>query len=278
MNELLKQKQGLNISVQILVFDDASENDVKQANRRLENERDVIYYEMERNVGRSSIRNRLAERADGSCLLFLDDDSKIIHQDFLKNYIDHWSDEAVVCGGRKYTKELPLKQYGLHWYYGRYKESKTAEQRAAKPYESFHSNNFVIPKKIWEKVPFDESLSQYGHEDTLLGYELKKNHIPVIHINNQVIHSQLDDNKDFLRKSKLAVENLKFLYDRGDQGFINSVKLLQTYHRIRKGGLKHVFAGYYKMKRNKWERHLINAEEPSLRIFNLYKLGYLCSL
>ncbi|MDZ7846780.1 MAG: glycosyltransferase [Owenweeksia sp.] len=262
----------------MVVFDDGSDTETLQANAWLKNDTEVRYRKMPENIGRSAIRNRLASLAQASYLLFLDDDSKVYRPDFLSRYLACREPSTVVCGGREYSKELPGEAFSLHWQYGHKKESRPARQKASHPYRAFHSNNFMIPRRVWQKLPFDESLQQYGHEDTLLGYGLQKAGFPVQHIDNPIIHAQLETNAQFLAKTRLAVQNLKLLYDRGEQGFNASVNLLRVYQRAKTLGLAIALAGLFKTQEETWEKNLSEGHSPSLRTFNLYKLGYLCSL
>lgn len=263
----------------IIFLDDGSDADFRKVNEWLKNEPRIKYNELGKNVGRAAIRNRLAASAMGEAILFLDDDSLIEHLDFISKYLDISEGKTVICGGRKYPENLPHKDYSLHWNYGKTQESKTAEERNQQPYEAFHSNNFLIPKKVWEEVPFDENLTQYGHEDTLLGYELSRQNFPVIHIDNEVIHGQLQNNPEFLDKTRVALENLNTLYHRGNGDFNNSVRILRTYDRLERFPvITKLLATLWQKKSEQWERKLSKSGKPSLWLFNLYKLCYLIYL
>jgi hypothetical protein len=48
---------------------------------------------------------------------------------------------------------------------------------------------------------FDEQFSEYGHEDTLFGNELKYRCIPIKHIDNAAEHLGLDNSKYFWKKA-----------------------------------------------------------------------------
>lgn len=278
--ELFRQRSALGAKarVQLVVMDDGSEEGYKAKNRWLQSEKDTIYKELEKNIGRAAIRNRLAEEASGQFLLFLDDDSRIIREVFLKTYLEAARESTVICGGREYSHELADPSFSLHHHYGKTKESRSAAERDRNPYAAFHSNNFLVPKKLLQNVPFDESLNHYGHEDTLFGFHLKRENVPVRHIDNPILHADLETNDEFLKKSRLALENLKTLYERKEAGFDEMVKILRAYRKLKSTGMRAPMAALFRTKRHNWEKHLLSAQEPSMRIFNLYKLGYLCSL
>lgn len=277
VREISLQAEKLPAKVEVVILDDASDEAFRKLNRTLKELPQVVIEELPENVGRAAIRNRLAEKSAGKLLLFLDDDSMPARPDFLKRYLDT-EVEAVCCGGRLYPAEDPGRDYRLHYTYGRFRESRPAEKRAVQPYRSFHSNNFLVRREVLLSNLFDENLRQYGHEDTFFAFQLKRNKIALSHIDNPVIHTQLETNKEFLMKTRQGVQNLKQLQQREEKDFINFIKLLKTAERVKKSGLEPVINKIYKRNHRKWEQLMLTSEKPSIRIFNLYKLGYLLSL
>lgn len=63
------------------------------------------------------------------------------------------------------------------------------------------TNNFVIQSEIFKQFPFHESLSGYGHEDTLLSFELKKAAIEITNIENPVINFEIETNAIYVKKT-----------------------------------------------------------------------------
>ena len=80
----------------------------------------------------------------------------------------------------------------FHWKYGSLREQSSVEQRNLKPYHSFMTNNFLIPKSIFLAIRFEEALTQYGHEDTLFGMELQRRGVPIVHLANPLRHGGLE--------------------------------------------------------------------------------------
>ncbi|PKP38904.1 MAG: glycosyltransferase family 2 protein, partial [Bacteroidetes bacterium HGW-Bacteroidetes-15] len=72
--DLLQQAREYNIDIEILVFDDASLSYYKKRNSGMASKSHIQYLEFDQNLGRSKIRNRLADFAKGNWLLFLDCD------------------------------------------------------------------------------------------------------------------------------------------------------------------------------------------------------------
>lgn len=262
---------------EILVMDDASDETFRAKNRLIDL-RHMRYIQLNENVGRAKIRNRLAEEAKYSCLLFMDCDSAVPSFSYIKNYIPFFGLQTVCCGGRQYINVEPEDSSYLRWKYGVERESKPASERRKNPNVGFHSNNFLIHKNLYEKVKFDESITGYGHEDTLFGLELLDRGIIIRHIDNPLIHLGVDSASAFLGKSETGIVNLyriEMLLREKHPQFIAYSRLLQSKHILQKFHL----TGFAAMIFNKWrqpmKQHLLG-KKPSLKLFDLYRLGMLC--
>jgi hypothetical protein len=178
-------------------------------------------------------------------------------------------------GGGIYSDTKPGKNRLLRWRYGYKIESKPAIVRSRTPYKSFITKNFVIPKETLQRIPFNEAVMGYGHEDTLMGYNLKKANVNIVHVDNGVVNEDLDTNEEFLFKSGEAVKSLFKVLDivSGDTEFINDIRLLVTVRKLYK--VKLYVPVYYTLK---FFLPLIKFYMlkiwPGLFSFNLYKLYY----
>ena len=121
------------------------------------------------------------------------------------------------------------------------------------------------------QIRFNEKIKTYGHEDTLLSIELKKNKIAIYQINNPVFHEGIEENSVFLEKTKSAVNNLVLLEKNTLD--ISSLKLVKTYNLINKLKLTWLIFPLSKTIAKILERQLLSSR-PSLKIFDLYKLIY----
>lgn len=257
------------IEVEILCFDDGSNEIFKKTNASLGSIPSVIYRELPQNVGRSRIRNLLAEAAQGEYLLFMDCDSGVCGEQYLAQYAVSLRAHTVLYGGRVYSETPPENPaYFLHWLHGRYREQTSAAQRQQAPYHSFMTNNFLMPKADFMTIKMDERLREYGHEDTLFGMELQQRHIPILHLDNPLEHLGLEPAAEFLRKSDQALANLIWLEQ---SGLSVQTRLLVWFRKLKKLGLLPVFyaAGLVflpLLKRN------LAGKRPSLFVFDLYKL------
>jgi hypothetical protein len=211
-------------------------------------------------------------------LLFLDCDSMVVRPDYIVSYLARCENEIVICGGRTYSGIKPEDPaLCLRWNYGRIREQRSASARNCKPWNSFMTNNFVIAKSVFDRITFDESINQYGHEDTFFGFELQRKGIPVIHIDNPLIHIGLETNGEFLKKTQEGISNLVMLMHQktaGKKEMISGIKLLRHYSFLKRSHLLSLFqlffAGFKKpIRDNLMSRH------PSLSLFDIYKLGLL---
>jgi hypothetical protein len=226
-------------SVELLIADDGSATVFRELNRKQANAAGAKYISITNNAGRAAIRNQLGREAAFDSLLFLDCDSVITDRNFLVNYLPFTGKDLVVCGGTLYQDQIPGKQFVLHWKYGREREIKPAGIRNSFPSRYFKTNNFLISKTILRLHPFNEILRNYGHEDTLMGIELYRNKIEIIHIENPVKHAGLEDGRTFLSKTETGVRNLRILLNSGIDPYLlrKHIRLLEMFARVRKSGL-----------------------------------------
>lgn len=268
------QGQALGLPFELLCYDDASAPEWQAVNAPLGDLPHLRYRALPSNLGRSRIRNLLAEEAQYDYLLFLDCDSALPDEHYLARYAEELSAERLLYGGRSYQPQAPSdKRLLLHWHYGRCREVQPAERRQRQPYHSFMTNNFLIPKALFQPIRFDERLLQYGHEDTLFGQALQQRGIPIRHLDNPLLHTGLETAEVFLAKSRQALANLAFLHQSGS-GI--DTRLLRAYTRMAAWPGSGVLFSLLQKLRPALERQLRTAR-PSLRLFDGYKLACLAA-
>lgn len=274
VSALFEQSKQLKIASEIILIDDASKDIFKEQNKLIKP--DVTYIELEKNIGRAAIRNLFLEHAKYDFLLFLDCDSTILKQDFLNRYIDAVKKypDCVICGGSEYQKNPPSKNKQLRWKYGVKRESKPIEARLKDNYHSFLTNNFIISRKGFETVKFDENLLNYGHEDTLFGIELKNAGIKILHIDNAVLNGNLSDNIDFINHTEQAIHNLIYILRNAEdsEAIKNNISLMRAYYKFYKvrGIVLPVFTILAPLIKSLLKNGYVN-----LYLFDFYKLGIL---
>ena len=273
VSALRNQAHALGVEVELVCIDDCSSEEYRLKNSSLKEI--ATYVQLEENVGRARIRNLFVTHTKGEYLLFLDNDS-LVGEGFLKAYLELLdSHPSVVVGGRIYDRETDSPERHLRYLYGTRVESRGAKHRRRHPYRSFMTNNFLIRREILEEIGFDDSLSRYGHEDTLFGYRLQQKGIPILHIDNPVVNGEVETNEVFLAKSMEAVENLSLLYDRmrGDKDFCRSVRLLSVYEHLRAMHLLNPVLRCCRRRKAHMEQRLKEGRRVTVAEFNLYKLG-----
>ncbi|MDD2564227.1 MAG: glycosyltransferase [Salinivirgaceae bacterium] len=274
VSNLSKQAVDDNLDVEIRVYDDRSHLDYRKENRIVAGFKHVIYNELQRNIGRAAIRNKLALESEGTAILFMDGDMQVINSDYLQKYYNLHRNESVIVGGIAYQKELPGSSFALRWKYGHLRESIPADQRQIYPYRSFMTGNVLIPKQLMIDNPFDEQIVGYGHEDTKFGYQIRKLRYPIIHIDNALMHGGIETSKEFLFKTKVGIENLVALWRRLDypSDFASTVRLLKTTQKFNKFGIRGLTLLCFNLMRNNIEKNL-HSNDPKMRLFDFYKLG-----
>jgi glycosyltransferase involved in cell wall biosynthesis len=274
VQELSLQARNLSCPFEILCYDDASPDAaIRQANQELHLIPGVTYKQLPHNLGRSAIRNLLAKEATGMYLLFLDCDAAIHTPDFLAKYVNTAHSGIVCCGGRVYQAQPASAAYTLHWTYGTYREAQPTSVRSQQPHKSFMFNNVFIDKALYSSILLDEQITTYGHEDSKFGFELAQRNIPVQHINNPVVHTGLDTNGEFLKKTEQGVYNLCRLYKQDglgkDTSLIKAWKKLNSLHAV------HLFCMLYDRMAGTVTKNLLS-ESPRLVYLDLYKLRIFC--
>lgn len=275
VTELHRQGMELSNAFEIIVFDDGSHSAINKVNERLNTLEHVLFRSLEKNVGLSENRNLLAQASRYENILFIDGDS-LIEENFIQNYIDALQPSSeVVYGGRVHPKDYPDTS-NLRWQYGTYVEDKTAKERKKHPYRSTLFNNTLIKKNTFKKVGFEKTLTTYGHEDTLFSYALKELRANIQHIDNPVIHGDIDANDIFVKKTRSGLDNLKYLYE---TEMINPdyVRLLQIYSKFQRWRLHGVLGGIYTVFKKPITQNL-TSKKPSLFTFNLFRLTYFCHI
>ena len=268
VGNLDSQCREFGIEFEVICFDDASEMMFKTLNSRLKALKNVKYVELEKNAGRAVIRNMLAKEAKYDLLLFIDSDSLLVRDDFIKKYASYARQESAIYGGTIYQDKKPLdKTRVLHWKYARKYEALPPEERVNKPFISFMSNNFLIRKELFEKVWFDAGHKGYGYEDTLFALQLEKMGARICHIDNPVLHSGLIKSSVFLDRTSEAMRNLVNLYQSGQ---ISDTSLIRFYHRLKRvriDGLTAFVIGYLMSL----FRNNLKSGSPYILFFQLYK-------
>lgn len=272
--ELHNQCKDCGIAFEILCQDDASQSSLNVFNENINVLSNCSFVSLKKNLAHRENRNSLSEQAKFDYLLFIDGDSIIIHDNFIKKYIDNLQDFDIVYGGRLHPEKCPSDNQKLRWKYGRFIEDKSAENRMKKPYQSLLFNNTFIKKECFNKVKFDKDIKKYGHDDTQLSYQLSLLKSKINHIENPVEHGDIDTNLIYLKKTKEALENLISLYEE-EKIDIEFVRLIQLYHFLKRTKLSLLISKLFPLFENLLLKNL-KGKNPNLLIFNIFRVGFIC--
>ena len=265
VKELYNQSTKCKIVFEILVYDDESHSSINTENQSLNLLKHCVFKELQKNIGRSAIRNLLMKDAKFENLIFLDSDVIPLKKTFIKDYVCSIEDEEnVIVGGITYDKNIPQKPFKLRWLYTKKREIN----------KGIHSSNFFIKKYLMDLNPFDETITKYGCEDVLFFNSLKKQKIKIKFIDNPVIHLGNDDANSFLRKTEQAIENLLTLIEENkiDKNLYNITKVNDA---LRKLKLEKFVAFLYKRSKPLLFKNF-NSNYPSIILYDFYRLSYFC--
>lgn len=274
VRDLQRQAERANIVYEIIVADDASP--VRECVERLREVKalpNCRLIELDENLGRARIRNRLADEARFEWLFFMDSDAEVISDSFIVDYLKH-TDADVVCGGLCHADTLPSLEVSLRYAYEKRADKKRAAcYRAQRPYEQFITFCFMVRSSVFQTIRFDDSITEYGHEDTLFGVELERREANIRHIDNPMRQGGIETNEEFIGKTRAALRNLVLMED-DMRSHSLLLRLYDILHRMRVDGC---IARWFARKED-WLKVRLMEPTPHLRLFFIYKLGYYCSL
>lgn len=272
---LHKQISEQNLPAEIIIIDDASDNEFKTLNSEIQNITSQ-FIQLEKNIGRSKIRNLFLQFSKGEYLLFLDCDAQIIADDFLKIYLKTIQENPnleVIYGS---FRVLPQFSKTLRNRYSAAREIFLEE--SSKDFSVFKTVNFVIKKSVFETFNFNENLNKYGYEDYLFSQLLEDKKIRFTAIQNPVFHYDNTSNQVFLEKIKISLQSLLQLSkDRNTLSYIQKTKIYKTASFIKQFRLTKPFLAIFSLLEKKIEENLLS-EHPSIQLLDVYKLGHFLRL
>ena len=236
------------------------------------------------NLGRAARRNALAREAKGEWLLFIDSDAEVRSNAFIQRYMDvAFTTDAnvtnvvpayqVICGGTGNLPCCPRPEARLRYDYEVKAEKRlTLSHRQKHPYTGFTTFNFLIERNLFLSIGFDESLKEYGHEDTLFGLELKRRGIPVLHIDNKLTHLGIENADEYLRKTETALRTLASMPLEQKK----NVRVSQLAMRLKSWHILWAVRFVFGLSKRLLRTNLLG-KHPNQFLFALYKLGFYVS-
>jgi glycosyltransferase involved in cell wall biosynthesis len=275
--EVHKQCIAAGIPFEILCQDDCSSSFIEE-NRTVEQLSNCTFSQNTVNLGRGNNRNLLIQKAQFDWLLLLDCDMFPKDSFFIKNYLSFIQKPMsnLVFGGIIYHPKKPHHSQLLRWVYGQKREALSCKFRNKKPNSRALTSNLVIRKEIALRHPFPESVSDYGYEDLSFLSNLGQKNITVFHIDNPTFHLNLETSAQFLTKTEIALQNLVLLIQT-NRIKANESKIIATFIWVKKLHLVQLTAWFFQQTKTVTTKNLLS-DNPSLLLFDWYKLGYLCLL
>lgn len=249
---------------EIIVADDGStDSSVKEALNAISCLSGCSLYTSPDNVGRSRIRNRLTQLASGTFLLLLDSDVVITDDDFVSRYLQLTQREARhIYVGRLTLPDVCPEGAELRWKY----EKKYFDNPLQKL--ELRTCNCLIPRQLLLDNPFNEDITCYGHEDTLLGVILEQKGYSIEDSQITAEMGGIERNREFLLKSREAIGVLK----KYSSTLSSHSRLIALANRIQNLHLSLIFRFSFRILRPLIEMQIYSTH-PNVTLFQLWKLG-----
>ena len=238
------------------------------------NTRGFRFIQNAKNLGRAKNRNQLAIASQYDLLLFMDEDMMPKNSACIERYHDTLQNNDVVVGGHIYEEKKTNSSYLLHWRYGSTIEAKASSKNEHK---SFSSAVFGIKKSCFNSIKFNESIVDYGHEDSLFGASLEQHSYQIEFIDEPCYHLGLHTNSDFVERSRTAIQTLYQIEQRVDHPTSQALTRLQEYYTAKnRSGIGQLQLGLIQLMQTFWRWMAI--QWSSVAALQLYKLSCYCQL
>ncbi len=206
-----REAAALNGAVELVVLDDGT-NDA-DLTRRLIAQADasalpIRLISLSANEGRSVGRNRLANAARGSSLLFLDSDMRPDHARFLQTWSDlaGAGETAVAFGGFSLLQAPDDARFAVHRSMAARSDCTPREERALQPEKHVFTSNLLVRRDVFETEAFDAGFSGWGWEDVEWAMRVSRR-FKVEHIDNPATHMGLDTVETLAAKYEQSAPN-----------------------------------------------------------------------
>ena len=222
------------------------------------------------NIGRSKIRNLLADKASYNTLLFIDCDADASgNPAYIRQYLPYIGTPCCVVGGTQTHPSLDTPETHLNYTYDLLRETQNSQKG------HFTTFQFLIRKELFNQVRFDETIRSYGFEDSFFGYQISQ-HTPIQYINNPLVHTGMRTNTAYLAKIDELCTTMVHLYHSEHRPTLLKVSKLARYlHTLHRLKLHKGFARLFQAFEKRIVQNLCSPT-PHLRYLDLYKLGKAC--
>jgi len=272
--QLVEQASEAKIDFELICFDDGSNSNLNTENEKINALTNCRFIAKKQNVGLSSNRNALVEASKYEFILFIDGDSIIPDNKFILRYLNAIETNTDIIYGGRIHPNIIEDARKLRWRYGKEREDLLPVERRKNKYKCTLCNNTLIKKNVFNQIGFEKFITQYGHEDTIFAFKASTIKARILHIDNPVLHGDVDLNDVFFFKSHKSIENLNLIYKTKliDPNFVT---FLKAFGKLKKFKLNYLFAIIHKIFYPIFKLQLCS-KNPSLVIFDLFRLSYFC--
>lgn len=213
--ERLLREADIQNSIEIILLDDGTGS--QQLTRDLGDlivsaDTPVKLLTLTQNIGRAKGRNRLADLARSSYLLFLDADMLPDSDSFIGQWIAFIQEynPAAAFGGFSLDQAPTEKRFAVHRAMALKSDCLSAEQRSQQPEKHLFTSNLLIRQDIYSDYRFDSSFSGWGWEDVEWAMRISREH-QIMHPDIPATHTGLDTVTDLKRKYRQSAANFASL-------------------------------------------------------------------
>lgn len=271
-----RQAKNTAIEFEIIVLDDASTNQIiNSGNSTISTFSNSELIILTENIGRTAVRQLLAEKSKYENLLFMDADVMPVHKDFIQRFNWRSTDWDLQFGGIEYEKTKPEKNKIFRWKYGIARESISISERKKDPYQTINSGCFLIKKAVFLEINPFIKINKYGM-DNYFKQLLNTHQSRILHLDNPVFHLGLETTVQYLKKALQAVETTVYLEEK--DLLKNDLRPLQkSFLKLKLLGLTGIFSFIVSKLKGRIERNF-HSSNPSLFWFDIYRLNYYIEL
>ncbi|MBO4487197.1 MAG: glycosyltransferase [Bacteroidaceae bacterium] len=270
VGELINSCSLAKTDYEIIVGNDCSTDpDVLQALKKIDALPHCRVFNEAHNVGKAYMLYHLADIAIYPYLIIIDSDARLLRDDFIERYL-HAATGHDVVSGHVVVLESALRADNRLRY--RYEFAAAGERaldyRRRHPYKNLCTINLLIRRSVFLATPFPKDCYQYGYEDTILGIDLEDMGVEIYHIDNPLIHNDIDSNHSFIGKTHKALHVLAGL----DRFYKERIRISRTALKLQRWHLLWAVKVWHRLF-GALERRML-MRWPSVTLFNIYKLGY----
>lgn len=181
------------ISYEIFIADDQSNDETVNVNRYVENIRVI---RNEKNLGFLLNCNNAARQVRGKYIVFLNNDTNV-QKDWLKYLVDLIESDKTIgmVGSKLVYEDGRLQEAGgiiwrdaTGWNYGRLDDPEKPEYNYVKEVDYISAASIMIKTALWEKIGgFDERYTPAYFEDSDLAFEVRKHGYKVVYQPKSVV-------------------------------------------------------------------------------------------